>query len=97
MPKKQHAKRRLLAVGSIMVGLLLISACSSGTKSDSASDALDPNADLKRALNINLIPHTFLLNGTKEIVWQHSSYTEGDELKLIQRVKDLNAGIEVKD
>ena len=57
----------------------------------------DPNADLKRALNINLIPHTFLLNGNKEIVWQHSSYTEGDELKLIQRVKDLNAGIEVKD
>lgn len=46
MPKRQHTKRRLLAVGSIMVGLLLISACSSGTETDSASDALDPNADL---------------------------------------------------
>ncbi len=46
MPKKQHAKRRLLAVGSVMVGLLLISACSSGSESDNASDALDPNADL---------------------------------------------------
>jgi len=57
----------------------------------------DPNADLKRALNINLIPHTFLLNGNKEIVWQHPSYTEGDELKLIQRVRDLNAGVQSKD
>jgi thiol-disulfide isomerase/thioredoxin len=57
----------------------------------------DPNADLKRALNINLIPHTFLLNANKEIVWQHNSYTEGDEIKLFQRVKDLIAGKEVKD
>jgi len=57
----------------------------------------DPNADLKRALNINLIPHTFLLNANKEIVWQHNSYTEGDEIKLFQRVKDLIEGKVVQD
>jgi hypothetical protein len=34
---------------------------------------LDTNSDLKRALNVNAIPHTFLLNANKEIVWQHTS------------------------
>jgi cytochrome c biogenesis protein CcmG/thiol:disulfide interchange protein DsbE len=53
---------------------------------------LDPNSDLKRALNINLIPHTFLLNANKQIVWQHNSYTEGDELKLFELVKQLSEG-----
>jgi thiol-disulfide isomerase/thioredoxin len=53
---------------------------------------LDPNSDLKRALNINLIPHTFLLNADKQIVWQHNSYTEGDELKLFELVKQLSEG-----
>ena len=32
---------------------------------------IDANSDLKRALNVNAIPHTFLLNGEKEIIWQH--------------------------
>ena len=54
---------------------------------------LDPNSDLKRALNINLIPHTFLLNANREIVWQHASYTEGDEYKLLERIKQLIAGV----
>ena len=31
---------------------------------------IDANSDLKRALNVNTIPHTFLLNADKEIVWQ---------------------------
>lgn len=53
---------------------------------------LDPNSDLKRALNINLIPHTFLLNADKQIVWQHNSYTEGDEFKLFELVKQLAEG-----
>ncbi len=43
---------------------------------------LDENSDLKRALNVNNVPHTFLLNGKKEIVWNHNSYTPGDEEEL---------------
>jgi cytochrome c biogenesis protein CcmG/thiol:disulfide interchange protein DsbE len=53
---------------------------------------IDPNADLKRAMNVNNVPHTFLLNGKGEIVWQHNSYTPGDELKLYDNVKKLAAG-----
>jgi cytochrome c biogenesis protein CcmG/thiol:disulfide interchange protein DsbE len=53
---------------------------------------LDSNADLKRALNVNLVPHTFLLDGNKQIVWQHNSYTEGDELKLFELVQKVAAG-----
>jgi cytochrome c biogenesis protein CcmG/thiol:disulfide interchange protein DsbE len=52
----------------------------------------DPNSDLKRALNINLVPHTFLLDGQKNIVWQHNSYTEGDEIKLFELVKKVAEG-----
>jgi len=56
---------------------------------------LDPNADFKRALNVNLIPHTFLLDGNNQIIWQHNSYAEGDELKLFERIKQVAAGIPV--
>jgi hypothetical protein len=29
---------------------------------------------------------------TQQIVWQHNSYTEGDELKLFELVKQLSEG-----
>lgn len=57
---------------------------------------IDANQDLKRALNVNNVPHTFLLNGKGEIVWQHNSYSEGDEHRLYEAVKALAAGKEVK-
>ncbi len=50
---------------------------------------LDPNGDLKRALNVNTIPHTFLVDGNKKIVWQHTSYVEGDEFHLYDEVKKM--------
>lgn len=53
---------------------------------------LDVNGDFKRALNVNMIPHTFLINGKGEIVWQHTSFSEGSELELIDMVRKLNAG-----
>lgn len=53
---------------------------------------LDPNGDFKRAMNVNLIPHTFLLNGNGEIVWQHTSFAEGAELELIDKVRIVAAG-----
>lgn len=56
---------------------------------------LDQNQDLKRALNVNNIPHTFLLNGNGEIVWQHNSYTEGDEKRLYELVKKVAKGEQV--
>jgi cytochrome c biogenesis protein CcmG/thiol:disulfide interchange protein DsbE len=53
---------------------------------------LDVNQDFKRALNVNNVPHTFLLNGAGEIVWDHNSYTPGDEEHLIEVVRNVAAG-----
>jgi thiol-disulfide isomerase/thioredoxin len=57
---------------------------------------LDPNGAFKRALNVGPIPQTFLLNGKGEIVWQHTSFAEGSELDLIELVRKLNKGEEIK-
>jgi thiol-disulfide isomerase/thioredoxin len=53
---------------------------------------LDQNGDFKRAMNVGVIPHTFLVNGKGEIVWQHTSFIEGGELELISKVRALIAG-----
>lgn len=50
---------------------------------------LDENSDLKRAMNVNNPPHTFLVNGKGEIVWEHSGYAEGGENEIISQVKAL--------
>lgn len=53
---------------------------------------LDENSDLRRALNVNNIPHTFLLNGKGEIVWQHNGYLPGDEDHLFELVEKVVQG-----
>jgi cytochrome c biogenesis protein CcmG, thiol:disulfide interchange protein DsbE len=53
---------------------------------------LDVNSDFKRAMNVNLIPHTFVINGKGEIVWQHTSFSQGSELKLIEIVRKVAKG-----
>jgi len=50
---------------------------------------LDENSDFKRAMNVNDIPHTFVLNGNKEIIWQHTSYSLGAEEEYIKVVRKL--------
>lgn len=50
---------------------------------------IDENSDFKRAMSVNNIPHTFLLNGNKQIVWNHNSYTPGDEEELYNLVRKL--------
>jgi peroxiredoxin len=52
---------------------------------------LDPNSDFKRALNVNMPPHTFLVNGKGEIVWQHVGYIDGNEDELYEELKKLTA------
>ncbi len=53
---------------------------------------IDPNGDFKRSLGVNNVPHTFLVDGEGKIVWQHNSYSEGDEFELIELVEKLVAG-----
>lgn len=50
---------------------------------------IDPNSDLKRAMNVPNVPHTFLIDGSGNIVWQHTSYAEGDEEELYERIQEL--------
>lgn len=53
---------------------------------------LDPNSDFKRAMNVINIPHTFVLDGKGNIVHQHTTYAEGDEIKLYEKIKELVKG-----
>ncbi|MBA3664639.1 MAG: TlpA family protein disulfide reductase [Bacteroidetes bacterium] len=53
---------------------------------------IDENQDFKRAMNVNNVPHTFLVDGTGHIVWSHNSYSEGDDEKLYENVKKLAKG-----
>ena len=53
---------------------------------------LDPNSDFKRAMNVNVPPHTFILNGNGDVVWQHVGYLEGDELEYIEIVEKVING-----
>ncbi len=53
---------------------------------------LDPNGDFKRAMNVNNVPHTFLIDAEKNIVWQHNSYSPGDEIELYELVEKLANG-----
>lgn len=49
----------------------------------------DPNGEFKRAMNVVNIPHTFVLDGERKVVWQHSTFAEGSEEEVIQVVKNL--------
>jgi len=48
---------------------------------------LDPNSDFKRAMNVVFTPHTFLLSGDGEIVWQKAMYIPGDEEEIYKQIK----------
>ena len=51
---------------------------------------LDPNGDLKRAMNVNNVPHTFLVNGNGKIVWDHNNYSPGDEDELYEELVKIS-------
>ena len=49
---------------------------------------LDPNGDFKRAMNVNNVPHTFLVDGsTGKVVWNHNNYSPGDEEELLEQIE----------
>ena len=49
---------------------------------------LDVNSDLKRALNINDVPHILIIKKGK-IVYQHNGYVPGNEIELFEKLKSL--------
>ncbi len=56
---------------------------------------LDVNSNFKRAMNVNMPPHTFIVDGAGNIVWEHVAYKEGDEAEYIKTVRKLIKGEKV--
>jgi peroxiredoxin len=50
---------------------------------------LDPNGEFKRAMGVNNVPHTFLIDGEGNIVYSHNNYAPGDEYELYDKVLEL--------
>jgi peroxiredoxin len=52
---------------------------------------MDTNGDFKRAMGVNNVPHTFLLDAEGNIVYSHNNYAPGDEDELYEEVLKLVA------
>ena len=50
---------------------------------------MDSNSDFKRAMGVNNVPHTFLVDKDGNIVYSHNNYVPGDEEKLYEEVKKI--------
>ncbi len=50
---------------------------------------MDPNGDFKRAMGVNNVPHTFLINQEGQIVYSHNNYAPGDEETLYREILKL--------
>ncbi|MEI6311127.1 MAG: TlpA disulfide reductase family protein [Bacteroidota bacterium] len=51
---------------------------------------LDVNSDLKRAMGIQSVPYTAVVDKTGNIVYEHNSYVEGDELELEKKIAEYS-------
>ena len=58
---------------------------------------LDPNGDFKRAMNVVNVPHTFLVDSAGKIVYQHTTYADGDEKLIYEKVKKLAEGKSINE
>lgn len=52
---------------------------------------MDPNEQLKRALNFQTVPFTFVLDKEGKVAYQHTGYVEGDEYELEELIETLDA------
>lgn len=50
---------------------------------------IDPNQDLKRALNFQSIPFAIIFDKDGKIAYTHSGYVEGDEFVLRDHIKEI--------
>lgn len=50
---------------------------------------LDADGQFKRAMNIQSIPHIFLIDGKGKIVYNHVGYTDGSEHHLTELLRGL--------
>lgn len=50
---------------------------------------LDANSDFLKALGVQMIPHTIIVDGEGKIAKQHSGYQEGSEIHILEDIKKL--------
>lgn len=50
---------------------------------------MDPNSDFKRAMGVNNVPHTFLIDTNGNVVYTHNNYAPGDEEVLYEELLKL--------
>tara|TARA_B100000902_G_C27290445_1_gene906813 strand:+ start:437 stop:943 length:507 start_codon:yes stop_codon:yes gene_type:complete len=46
----------------------------------------DSNREFATKMGVNPIPHTFLLDKDKKIIWDHVTYSDGDEYELYEKL-----------
>lgn len=51
---------------------------------------LDENSEVKRAMNISTVPYIILFNGEGNIVWKKSSFIEGDEEEIYEKIREIS-------
>ncbi len=47
----------------------------------------DKNQDFMRAMNVSVVPHVFVIDGSGKVVYSHTSYVPGNELELFEAIK----------
>lgn len=47
---------------------------------------MDVNKTFSQAMGVSNPPHTFLIDGTGQIVWQHNGYAAGDEEEVYEEL-----------
>ncbi len=50
---------------------------------------LDPNSEFRRAMGVNNVPHTFVIDKNGKIVYSHNNYSPGDEEALYEFIVSL--------
>ena len=50
---------------------------------------LDPNGDFKRAMNVQMVPTLFVLDGKGKVVDSHTGYADGSEEHIIELIRTL--------
>lgn len=49
----------------------------------------DKNEDFKRAMNVAMVPHVFVVDKKGKVVFSHTSYVQGGEVELLEALKKI--------
>ena len=52
---------------------------------------LDVDGEMQRALGVTGVPYGFLVTSAGDVVWEHSGYRKGDEVKMKEEIENYFA------